>query len=117
MSEGRRRPPYSSTARVHQPQVLTCKAAPIGSSGRVIAFGTLGAMAHSLRRFFGWLGSSRLDSRAPSTCPICGAELVGPYPAGGTVRESGGLTYLAPTREELIAKCPTHGHAPYNAGP
>jgi len=41
---------------------------------------------------------------------------MGPYPAGGTVREPGGLTYLAPAREELIAKCPTHGHAPYNVG-
>ncbi len=47
-------------------------------------------------------------------CPICDAELVGPYPAGAWVARSPGPTRLDPTRAELIAKCPVHGHAPYN---
>jgi hypothetical protein len=48
-------------------------------------------------------------------CPICDRELVGPYPAG-TVFPIGtaGPNVLDPNREELIARCPVHGHMPYN---
>jgi hypothetical protein len=72
-----------------------------------------------------WLRSrvARLLRRDPERvprwwlhCPICDAELVGPWHGG--MRASGAPTVwlmdLPPTREELIAKCPTHGHRPYN---
>ncbi len=47
-------------------------------------------------------------------CPICDAELVGPYPAGVIVAKSPGPSRLDPTRDELVAKCPVHGHLPFN---
>ena len=50
-------------------------------------------------------------------CPICDAELVGPWAAGaawvpGPMRLT--AQEVPPRREELVAKCPVHGHRPYN---
>jgi hypothetical protein len=47
-------------------------------------------------------------------CPICDRALVGPYPAGAIIGGAGNRSVIEPTRAELIAKCPTHGHRPYN---
>ncbi len=47
-------------------------------------------------------------------CPVCDQELVGPYPAGARTTAQMGTDSLAPSRAELIAKCPTHGKVPYN---
>lgn len=49
-------------------------------------------------------------------CPICDLDLVGPYPPGAIVAGPAGPGSLAPAREELVAKCPVHGHAPFNVG-
>jgi hypothetical protein len=46
-------------------------------------------------------------------CPICDSELVGPYPAGQLGYGPQSLTF-EPLHEELVAKCPVHGHRPYN---
>ena len=47
-------------------------------------------------------------------CPVCGRDLVGPYPVGAIVPGPAGPFVDSPSREELIAKCPVHGHRPYN---
>jgi hypothetical protein len=47
-------------------------------------------------------------------CPICDRELVGPYPSGTIVAGMGLGEAMAPNRSELIAKCPVHGHRPFN---
>jgi hypothetical protein len=49
-------------------------------------------------------------------CPICDRPLVGPYNPGGhgLTLLRGGAVSLPPSRAELIAKCPVHGHRPYN---
>lgn len=52
--------------------------------------------------------------RAWTRCPICDERLVGPWPAGFIGRGSGGRDVIEPAREELVAKCPVHGHLPYN---
>lgn len=46
-------------------------------------------------------------------CPICDAELVGPFNVGLIDRYATGLV-REPTREELVAKCPVHGRRPFN---
>jgi hypothetical protein len=54
--------------------------------------------------------------RAWLHCPICDAELQGPWHAG-TLRYgpmSLGRRSIAPSNAELVAKCPTHGHLPFN---
>lgn len=47
-------------------------------------------------------------------CPVCGRDLVGPYPVGAIVPGPAGPFVDSPSPEELIAKCPVHGHRPYN---
>lgn len=48
-------------------------------------------------------------------CPICDERLVGPWPAGYIGSNGmGGRGVIEPAREELVAKCPVHGHRPYN---
>lgn len=47
-------------------------------------------------------------------CPVCGRDLVGPYSVGAIVPGPAGPFVDSPSREELIAKCPVHGHRPYN---
>jgi hypothetical protein len=54
--------------------------------------------------------------RAWLHCPICDRDLVGPYPPGSFVSNSPGPEWLAPNRDELVAKCPVHGRAPFNEG-
>lgn len=75
------------------------------------------ALVSQAKRLLGWLVSPPVE-RVPRWwlhCPICDEQLVGPYPAGTIVPVGqGGLSFLDPTREELIAKCPAHGHLPYN---
>jgi hypothetical protein len=71
-------------------------------------------MAQPLRKIVRWLGGTDRDIDVEPTCPLCGSQLAGPYRAGGWARLSGAPFYIEPSREELIAKCPTHGHAPYN---
>lgn len=41
---------------------------------------------------------------------------MGPYPPGSFVSGSPGPERLAPNRDELVAKCPVHGKAPFNEG-
>jgi len=64
-----------------------------------------------------WLTSGREEAgpRAWRHCPICDRELAGPYPSGLNVAGPAGPTVLEPAQDELIAKCPVHGHAPYNS--
>jgi hypothetical protein len=47
-------------------------------------------------------------------CPICDRELVGPYAPGMIVPQPAGPIFEPPSRAELIAKCPVHGHRPFN---
>jgi hypothetical protein len=76
----------------------------------------VGSIGRSLRRALRWL-TGPTTQRVPRSwlhCPICDRELVGPYPSGSIVGRSAGPLVIEPGREELIAKCPVHGHRPYN---
>jgi hypothetical protein len=73
---------------------------------------------HRLLRWLISPTSGRRRVRVPREwvrCPICDRRLVGPYNPGGhgtTVRF--GVISTPPNRAELVAKCPVHGHRPYN---
>jgi hypothetical protein len=75
------------------------------------------AFAQRAKRALRWLMSPPVE-RVPRWwlhCPICDAELVGPYPAGTIIPVgTSGPSIIDPNRAELIAKCPVHGHLPYN---
>ena len=72
-------------------------------------------------RLWGWL-------RRPTTikheqwsegayhCPTCGQELPATRPGNAAITGAGGMgpAWLPPTEQELIAKCPFDGHAPFN---
>jgi len=73
-------------------------------------------VAARVKRMFRWLATPPAQHvpRWWLHCPICDRDLVGPFPAGALVTGPAGPLTMEPTREELIAKCPVHGHRPYN---
>jgi len=71
----------------------------------------------SVRRTLRWLWSPRsIDTpRSWQHCPICDRELVGGAGGGGPIAGPAGVgDWIPPAKEELIARCPTHGHPPFN---
>lgn len=82
------------------------------------AFGSgyTGKMWKRVRSTFRWLGSGAVETvpRWWLRCPTCDAELVGPWNAGVGSSSPPRFPAAPPTSAELVAKCPMHGHAPYN---
>lgn len=82
-----------------------------------------GRSVGGMGRFRAWLRALSVNvpipaERVPRTwtrCPICDERLVGPWPAGYIGTDGmGGRAVAEPARAELVAKCPVHGHRPYN---
>jgi hypothetical protein len=96
-----------------RPRVQPTESGTSRPDGTVIMVNVAARLRNSVR----WLFSppAQRVPRGWLHCPICDRELVGPYPAGtifpvGTAEPN----ILDPNRDELVAKCPVHGHLPYN---
>ena len=69
-------------------------------------------------RFWQWFRSGSQKLPTPYRCPLCGAVVAG-EPGDRVVVPMGwarGTWYTPPNLAELIARCPEHGHSPYNDG-
>jgi hypothetical protein len=63
-------------------------------------------------RFWDWVRRGSSTPPHEFRCPKCGAAVVGEPGYGDGVR--GQRFWTAPNDAELVARCPTHGHPPWN---
>ena len=109
--------PHTGPATRHSRQVMNADPQPDAfRQFGAVRYGYIGGMWKRMRSALRWLGSGAVETvpRWWLRCPICDRELVGPWNAGVRASSPPKFPAASPTRDELIAKCPVHGHAPYN---
>jgi hypothetical protein len=68
------------------------------------------------RRFVWWWRHGTV-TETKWACPRCGGPVVGKPGYAEWGGRLGGQIYTPPNEAELVARCPIHGHAPWNTNP